>query len=116
MPTLRVALAQTNPTVGGLAGNSALVRDWTRQAVAAAAHVVVFPEMTLTGYPPEDLVFREAFVAASRAALADLASTLVGDGAGDCAVVVGYLDADGPARLDADSDPARGPRNALAVL
>jgi Predicted amidohydrolase len=116
MPTLRIALAQMNTTVGDLAGNAALVRDWTRRAVAAGAHVVAFPEMTLTGYPPEDLVFREAFVAASRAELADLASTLVADGSGECAVIVGYLDADGPARLDADSDPHRGPRNALALL
>src|SRR5690606_38596297 len=105
MPTLRLALAQTNPTVGDLSGNSTLVREQVRRATAAGAHLVMFPEMTLTGYPPEDLVFREAFVAASRRCLEDLATTLVGDGAGDCAVVVGYLGADGPARLSADSDP-----------
>src|ERR687887_517508 len=71
---------------------------------------------TTTGYPPEDLVFREAFVAASRATLADLATALVSDGCGECAVIVGYLDADGPARLSADSAPDRGPRDALALL
>ncbi len=116
MPSLRIALAQTNPTVGDLSGNASLVRDWTRRAVAAGAHVVAFPEMTLTGYPPEDLVFREAFVTASRAAVEDLAAALVSDGSGECAVMVGYLDADGPARRNADSAPDRGPRNALALV
>ena len=67
MPTLRLALAQVNPTVGDLAGNAALVRQWTRRAADAGAQLVAFPEMMLTGYPVEDLVFRESFVAASRA-------------------------------------------------
>ncbi|MGH3734329.1 MAG: NAD+ synthase [Micromonosporaceae bacterium] len=116
MPTLRIALAQMNTTVGDLAGNAELVRSWTRRAADAGAHLVAFPEMTLTGYPPEDLVFREAFVAASRTTLEELATRLAGDGLGSLAVVVGYLDADGPARPDADSDPSRGARNALALL
>jgi len=72
--------------------------------------------MMLTGYPVEDLVFRESFVAASRDALHALAGDLATDGLGDLAVVVGYLDADGPARLGADSAPDRGPRDALALL
>ena len=59
MAQLRVALAQVDTTVGDLAGNAALVRDWTKQAAAEGAHLVAFPEMTLTGYPPEDLVLRE---------------------------------------------------------
>jgi NAD+ synthase (glutamine-hydrolysing) len=116
MPRLRVALAQTNPTVGDLAGNASLVREWTRRAVAAGSHLVAFPEMMLTGYPPEDLVFREAFVAASKATLHRLAADLAGDGCGDCAVAVGYLDADGPARMSADAAADRGPRDALALL
>ncbi|MGH3648969.1 MAG: nitrilase-related carbon-nitrogen hydrolase, partial [Micromonosporaceae bacterium] len=116
MPTLRIALAQLDTTVGDLSGNAARVREWTRRAADAGAHLVAFPEMTLTGYPPEDLVFREAFVAASRAAVAGLASDLDRDGLGEIAVAVGYLDADGPARPDADSDPSRGARNALALL
>ena len=69
MPTLRIALAQVDSTVGDLPGNVATVRDWTRRAAGAGAHLVAFPEMMLTGYPVEDLVFRESFVAASRAAL-----------------------------------------------
>jgi NAD+ synthase (glutamine-hydrolysing) len=70
----------------------------------------------LTGYPVEDLVFRESFVAASRAGLHRLAADLTGDGLGELAVVVGYLDADGPARRGAEADPGVGPRNALALL
>jgi NAD+ synthase (glutamine-hydrolysing) len=116
MPTLRLALAQVDPTVGDLAGNAALVRGWTRKAAESGAHLVAFPEMMLTGYPVEDLVFRESFVSASRAALEQLAADLVDDGLGGTAVVVGYLDADGPARSSAEASPGRGPRNALAVL
>jgi NAD+ synthase (glutamine-hydrolysing) len=66
MPTLRLALCQVNPTVGDLAGNAGLVRDWTRRAADAGAQLVAFPEMVLTGYPVEDLVFRRSFVAASK--------------------------------------------------
>jgi NAD+ synthase (glutamine-hydrolysing) len=116
MPTLRIALAQVDPTVGDLGGNGALVRGWTRKAAESGAHLVAFPEMMLTGYPVEDLVFRESFVVASKAALASLAGDLAEDGLGSTAVIVGYLDADGKARTDADSAPGRGARNALAVL
>jgi NAD+ synthase (glutamine-hydrolysing) len=104
MPTLRVALAQIDITVGDLAGNAAIVLERSRAAAHAGAHLVAFPEMTLTGYPPEDLVLRESFVAASRAAVADCAAQLAAEGLGELAVVVGYLDADG------------GLRNAAAVL
>ncbi|HEY2950917.1 MAG TPA: NAD+ synthase [Micromonosporaceae bacterium] len=116
MPTLRIALAQVNPTVGDLAGNAALVREWSGAAATAGAQLVAFPEMMLTGYPVEDLVFRESFVAASRAELDRLARDLAADGLGELAVAVGYLDADGPARLNADAAPDRGPRDALALL
>ncbi|HLU33949.1 MAG TPA: NAD+ synthase [Natronosporangium sp.] len=116
MPTLRLALAQIDPTVGDLAGNSDLIREWCAKAAAAGAGLVAFPELALTGYPVEDLVFREAFVADSRAALDRLAAALATDGLGDLAVLVGYLDADGPARRSAEADRDAGPRNALAVL
>ena len=65
MAQLRVALAQVDTTVGDLAGNASLVRQWTKQAAAEGAHVVAFPEMTLTGYPAEDLVLRGSFVEAA---------------------------------------------------
>jgi NAD+ synthase (glutamine-hydrolysing) len=105
-----------DPTVGDLTGNAQLIRDWTRRAAGAGADLVAFPEMALTGYPVEDLVFRESFVAASRGALERLAADLAADGCGEVAAVVGYLDADGPARLGADADAGRGPRDALALL
>src|SRR3954463_11601169 len=88
---LRVGLAQIDTRVGDLDGNADLVREWTAKAAGDGVHLVVFPEMTLTGYPPEDLVLRESFAAASERAVADLARTLAEQGYGDVAVVVGYL-------------------------
>src|SRR5215475_1733985 len=116
MARLRIALAQVDPTVGDLDGNVALVRGWTRKAAEAGAQLVAFPELMVTGYPVEDLVFRESFVAASKAAVTRLAADLAEDGLGSTAVVVGYLDADGKARMSADATPGLGPRNALAVI
>jgi NAD+ synthase (glutamine-hydrolysing) len=116
MPMLRLALVQVDPTVGDLAGNAALVLQHSRRAADAGAQVVAFPEMMLTGYPVEDLVFRESFVSASRAALQRLAADLAADGLGDLPVLTGYLDADGPARTTADAARTHGPRNALALL
>jgi NAD+ synthase (glutamine-hydrolysing) len=114
MPTLRIALAQVDPTVGDLAGNAGLVHGWARKAADAGAHLVAFPEMMLTGYPVEDLVFRESFVDASRRTLQRLAGDLDAAGLGEVVVAVGYLDADGPARPVGDAP--RGPRNAVALL
>jgi NAD+ synthase (glutamine-hydrolysing) len=116
MPRLRLALAQVDPTVGDLAHNTAIVRDWCGKAAEAGADLVVFPEMVITGYPVEDLVFRESFVAASQAAVAQLARDLAEDGLGDVPVIVGYLDADGPARAGTAARQRGGPRNAAAVL
>lgn len=116
MPTLRLALCQVDPTVGDIAGNADLVRAWTRKAADAGAQLALFPELMLTGYPVEDLVFRRSFVAASRAALHRLAADLATDGLGDLPVLVGYLDADGPPQVSADAEPGRGARNAAALL
>ncbi|MFE9204708.1 NAD+ synthase [Micromonospora sp. NPDC007230] len=116
MPTLRLALCQVNPTVGDLAGNADLIRAWTRKAADAGAQLTLFPELMLTGYPVEDLVFRRSFVAASQAALRQLAADLAADGLGDLPVVVGYLDADGPPQVSGDAQPGRGARNASALL
>jgi NAD+ synthase (glutamine-hydrolysing) len=112
---LRVALAQVDLTVGDLAGNTAVIKEQTAAAAAAGAHLVAFPEMALTGYPPEDLVLRRSFVAASQAALERLASDLAGGGLGDIAVVVGYLDAcqDAAPRV---GRPAGEPQNAAAFI
>ena len=126
---LRVALAQADTRVGDLQGNSDLVVRWAAQAAGAGAHLAVFPEMTLTGYPPEDLVLRESFARASEQALVDLAARLAHEGLGGLAVVVGYLahtEGSGPAPVDepptdddrpSDANPRRGaPRNAAALL
>jgi NAD+ synthase (glutamine-hydrolysing) len=116
MPTLRIALAQVNSTVGDIAGNAAAVRRWSRAAADAGAQLVAFPEMMLTGYPIEDLVFRDSFVHASQRGLRTLAADLAADGLGDLAVIVGYVDADGPAPTSAAAVPGSGRRDASALL
>jgi NAD+ synthase (glutamine-hydrolysing) len=102
---LRVALAQINPTVGDLAGNSALIRANLKEGKKAGAHVVVFPEMILTGYPVEDLATRPSFQRASIDAVAQLAKDIESDGCGDLVGVVGYLDRNNGA-----------PQNAIALI
>src|SRR3954471_22581793 len=92
MPQIRVGLAQIDTTVGDLGGNADLVSRWVAHARESGCHAVVFPEMTLTGYMPEDLVLRRSFVDASIATLHGLATRLADEGAGDVAVVVGYCD------------------------
>ncbi|WP_431902784.1 NAD+ synthase [Nonomuraea sp. bgisy101] len=92
MAHLRIALAQTNPVVGDLAANSAKLLDWTRQAAAGGAHLVLFTEMFLTGYPVEDLVLRSSFVDASIAALEQAAARLAEEGLGELPVLVGFMD------------------------
>jgi len=105
MTTLRVAMAQINPCVGDLTGNAGLIVDAVTRAVEKGAEIVVLPEMGLTGYPVEDLALRPAFLAASRAAVDDLAASLQAADLGDALVVVGYLDHD-----------EVGPRDAAAAL
>jgi NAD+ synthase len=70
--TLTIAFAQLNPTVGDVAGNAALVRRTRDEAAAQGADLVVFSELVLVGYPPEDLVLRPALVEAAANALRDL--------------------------------------------
>jgi len=73
---LRIAIAQANPTVGDLAGNAAKVRAAHAKAAALGADLVVFPELFITGYPPEDLVLKPAFQRAARATVEALAAEL----------------------------------------
>jgi NAD+ synthase (glutamine-hydrolysing) len=105
MPQLRVALAQVNSTVGDISGNTRSAADWVRKAADAGAHVVVFPEMSLTGYPVEDLSLRATFAQASRQAVDELARKLAETGCGEVLTYVGYLDLD-----------ETGPRDAAAAL
>jgi len=91
MSRIRFALAQINPVVGDIEGNSALIREAVATAANAHASVVAFPEMVLTGYPIEDLAFSADFVDASEQGLRELAGQLRADGYGDMAVIVGHV-------------------------
>ena len=71
-----ITLAQLNPTVGDVAGNAAKARAARARAQADGADLVVFPELFITGYPPEDLVLKPAFQSACRAAIEKLADRL----------------------------------------
>src|SRR5262245_13388775 len=77
--TLKIALAQLNPVVGDLAGNAEKLRGARAQAAARGADLVLYPELFITGYPPEDLVRKPAFAAAARAMVEALAPE-TGDG------------------------------------
>ncbi|MHB1345195.1 MAG: NAD+ synthase [Thermoleophilia bacterium] len=75
---MRVALAQMNPTVGDVAGNTALVLEWLERARAVGADLVAFPEMVISGYPPEDLLLRGHFVERCEAAVEEVARSCCG--------------------------------------
>jgi predicted amidohydrolase len=66
MRRFRVSLAQINPTVGDIEGNTRRIVDGLAQARALGADLVAFPELAVTGYPPEDLLFKSAFIEARR--------------------------------------------------
>ena len=89
MARLRIALAQINPTVGDLDGNVARILAAYDEAEAAGCDIVAFPELAVTGYPPEDLVLKPGFVADNRRALETIATRT-----GACVAVVGFVDAD----------------------
>src|SRR3954470_17140516 len=71
---MRIALGQINSTVGDLAGNVALCVRFAREAASRGAELIGFPELSITGYPPRDLVEKTSFVAQSEAALECLAA------------------------------------------
>jgi len=117
VPQLRVGLAQVGTTVGDLAANADTVSQWVGEAAAAGVHLVAFPEMTLTGYMPEDLVLRASFMTASTEGIAALARRLAAEGHGDVAAVVGFLGRSPTATgLRTVGRPAGEPQNAVAVL
>jgi NAD+ synthase (glutamine-hydrolysing) len=88
MSRVRIAAAQMNTVVGDLEGNAARIFDAYEAAAAAGADLVVFPELTITGYPPEDLLLRPAFVAQAAEALEKLAART-----GATAAIVGFPEA-----------------------
>lgn len=90
MSNLRLALAQTNPTVGALKANAEQILTFCRKAKSENADLIVFGEMALTGYPIEDLASRESFLIEVEKCLADLARTLSGDEFTNLTVVLGH--------------------------
>ncbi|PIW59047.1 MAG: NAD+ synthase, partial [Candidatus Omnitrophica bacterium CG12_big_fil_rev_8_21_14_0_65_50_5] len=86
---LRIALAQINPIVGDLDGNARKILDFVQEAKAGGAHLAAFPELVLTGYPPEDLLLKDHFVRANLKALNNLAKKISG-----IAAIVGFVDRD----------------------
>jgi NAD+ synthase (glutamine-hydrolysing) len=87
---LRLALAQINATVGDIAGNARRIRGGLDRAREQGAELVLFPELALTGYPPEDLLLREHFLLDARAALEQLAEAVT-----DTTAIVGFPEAAG---------------------
>ena len=111
MDTLRIAGGQIDLTVGDITGNEAKIVEAMTWAETVAADVLVLPELTITGYPPDDLLLRSAFVEENRAVLARLAQR-----SGETVVIVGFVDSateDSP-RLD-DAEP-REVANAAALI
>ncbi|WP_418427102.1 NAD+ synthase [Bifidobacterium pullorum] len=107
MTQIRFALAQIDTCVGDLAGNAAKVLDYTRRAAGEHARVVVFSEMTLTGYPIEDLALRRTFRQAAWNQANELAAALAAEGMGGLYVAVGTV----------GTDPETSkPRNRMVVL
>jgi NAD+ synthase (glutamine-hydrolysing) len=87
MRRFRIALAQINSTVGDLDGNVTKIRAGLEEARALGCQLVAFPELAVSGYPPEDLLFKSAFIEANLRALADLARAATG-----LTAVVGFVD------------------------
>ena len=99
--TFRLALAQINPTVGDIPGNTAKILDYLERAQEAQADLVAFPEMATTGYPPEDLLFKTSFLTDNVAAMEKVAAASKG-----IAVVLGYVNI---LSLNRKPDGDRGP-------
>ena len=88
MGRLRIACCQINTRVGDLQHNVAAILGALRTAEDAACDLAVFPELAVTGYPPEDLLLKPGFIADNRSALDEVAA-----GTGSCVAVVGFVDA-----------------------
>jgi NAD+ synthase (glutamine-hydrolysing) len=104
--TVKVAIAQINSIVGDLAGNSGKILEFARRAAAQGADIVLTPELSLVGYPPEDLLLRNAFYAKT----ADAFDALVAELAPlkDVHVVIGHPVMRGNARFNASSAAVNG--------
>lgn len=87
MKTIKIALAQINPTVGGIEGNVLKICDYIQQAREKKSSLVIFPELSITGYPPEDLLLKRHFIDGNLEAL-----NRVIENTKDIAAVVGFVD------------------------
>jgi NAD+ synthase (glutamine-hydrolysing) len=105
---MRVALAQFDPTVGDIDGNSAKIAEWIGRAREEGADLVVFPELCIPGYPAEDLYLKRHFLEASRRAVEELAAAVEG-----IVALVGFAEPLAGAEDRIDSPRAY---NSLAVL
>jgi NAD+ synthase (glutamine-hydrolysing) len=94
MVRVRVAACQINTVVGDLEGNAERIGKALQEAEQGGADLAIFPELTVTGYPPEDLLGRPAFIADNQAVFAGIAAA-----SGSCAAVIGYVDSDPAGRL-----------------
>ena len=116
MRTVRIAMVQMNSTVGDLEGNVRRITAWLREAKKAKADLVAFPELAITGYPPEDLLLKPRFLADNRRVLQEVVRHCRG-----LAAVVGYVSqSDGvdpkPARSSVVQAGAHEIYNAAAVI
>ena len=73
MAEIRVALSQINPTVGDIKGNKDLIQSELKRAQQSGADIIAFPELAITGYPPEDLLYNPDFIDASKEAIEQIA-------------------------------------------
>lgn len=116
MRVLRIAMVQMNPRVGDLDGNQRLIAGWLREAKKAKADLVAFPELVVTGYPPEDLLLKPRFVEDNRRVLDRVVRQVTG-----IMAVIGYVD-QGRAQSPAPGSPFAPPAarydlyNAAAVI
>ncbi|MFT7476643.1 MAG: NAD+ synthase (glutamine-hydrolyzing) [Verrucomicrobiales bacterium] len=91
MAVLRVAIHQINTKVGDLQGNADKIRSSMVEAEREGADLALFPELTITGYPPEDLLLKPAFVAENIRVLHEVAASITGH----CAAAIGFADGEG---------------------
>jgi NAD+ synthase (glutamine-hydrolysing) len=117
MPRLRLAMAQTNPTVGDRQANAENLMVMAKQAYKQGAQVFLTGELALTGYPIEDLALRDNFLKISSEAVVHFASWLADEGLGDMVVVIGHPDGPNPSPHSSSElhQPARA-RNCASVL
>ncbi|RXR26080.1 NAD+ synthase [Oerskovia turbata] len=124
MADLRIALAQIDTCVGAIDQNTAAILEWTRRAAGEGADLVAFPEMTLTGYPVEDLALRASFRRAAWDAAADVAAQLAREGLGHVTVVLGTVGTSetalargaGAAEREVSGSPADLPTNRAVAI